>query len=337
MTYLVLLIAVLIFSAGASVVYLRLGRKYGPYAKPNFRSLHERATLRGGGIAIAVSALAGCLYLYAKGDLSFAQLMVYVLGGTIVAAVGVLDDRWDIPARYRLPFQVLAAGWVCFWLKGLPSLDLGFATVSLGWLGHVGLLVACVWFFNLYNFIDGIDGMASSAAIFICSAMGIILWLAQQHVLAAILGLLAVSNAGFLVFNWTPAKMFMGEAGSSFISYVLAAVLVQSLWTDASLLWAWLMVCAYYICDTSLTNLVRALTLPKWYQPHRSHAYQNLARVWNDHRKVVWLVLAIDAIWLIPLLFVMLHNKSYAVIIVAVAYAPLVLFNLRYGPRFENK
>ena len=337
MTYSLLLITVLIFSVAASAVYLQLGLKYGPYAKPNFRSLHMRVTPRGGGIAIAVSALVGCLYLYAKGDLSLAELMIYVPGGAIVAAAGAVDDRLDVPARYRLPFQVLAAGWVCFWLNGLPPVDLGFATVSLGLLGHLGLLVACVWFYNLYNFIDGIDGMASSATIFICSVMGIILWLAQQHVLAVILGLLAVSNAGFLPFNWSPARMFMGDAGSSFISYVLSAVVVQSLWTDASLMWAWLVVCAYYICDTTLTTIVRAWKVPNWYRPHRSHAYQNLARIWDNHRKVVLLVLAINVIWLTPLLLLVLKNRLYAATVTAVAYTPLVFFNLRYGPLFENK
>ena len=167
--------------------------------------------------------------------------------------------------------------------------------------------------------------------------MGIILWLAQQHVLAVILGLLAVSNAGFLPFNWSPARMFMGDAGSSFISYVLSAVVVQSLWTDASLMWAWLVVCAYYICDTTLTTIVRALKVPNWYRPHRSHAYQNLARIWDNHRKVVLLVLAINVIWLTPLLLLVLKNRLYAATVTAVAYTPLVFFNLRYGPLFENK
>jgi Fuc2NAc and GlcNAc transferase len=269
--------------------------------------------------------------------LSFGEFLVYIPGGAIVAAAGAVDDRLDVPARYRLPIQVLAAGWVCFWLGGLPALDLGFATISLGWLGHLGLLVACVWFYNLYNFIDGIDGMASSATLFICLAMGIILCRAQQQVLAIILGLLAVSNAGFLAFNWAPAKMFMGDAGSSFMGYIISAVFVESLWHNAASIWSWLIVGGFYFADTTLTTVVRLLTVPGWYRPHRSHAYQNLARVWNSHRSVVLLVLAIDFLWVVPLLLLSLKYEAWAIGVTLLAYVPLAMFCLKYGPLYANK
>src|ERR1019366_2566440 len=155
MSHILLLVSVLSFSVLASAAYLLFGIRYGPYAEPNFRSLHKRVTPRGGGLAIAVSAFLGCLYLYERGELSRAATMIYLPGGAIVALAGAADDRLDVPARYRLPLQILLAGWICFWLNGLPPVDLGFTTVSLGLIGHLGFLVTCVWFFNLYNFIDG--------------------------------------------------------------------------------------------------------------------------------------------------------------------------------------
>lgn len=337
MSSLLLLGVVFLCSALLSLAYLRYGIGHGPYAEPNFRSLHKRAVPKGGGLAIAVSVLVGCLYLNAKGTVGFREFLFYVPGAGIVAFVGALDDRLDIPARYRLPFQMLTAVCVCFGLGGMPNMAIGPVTLSFGVVGTIGLAIACVWFYNLFNFIDGIDGMASSAGIFIGCTMASVLWLEGDRELAIVLGFLAAANAGFLMFNWPPSKMFMGDTGSSFTSFILSAVFVQSLWKDSTLLWIWMLVCGYYVCDTTVTTTLRALTIRHWYLPHRSHAYQNLARISGSHGRVVALVLAFDVIWLLPLLFVVLSHRDYAPIITCIAYIPLIAFTLKFGPLFENK
>jgi Fuc2NAc and GlcNAc transferase len=329
--------AVMLLSLGGSYVYLQHASKHGPYATPNYRSLHLRVTPRGAGLAVAFATLLGYLCLYFTHELTFSQIMVYLLGGVVVAAMGMADDRLDISARYRMPFQFLAAVWTCQWFRGLAPIDLGFAVVDLGLPGHVLLVVALVWFYNLYNFIDGIDGMASSATIFICAAMGTVLIFKQATGLGMILVLLGVASAGFLGFNWPPARMFLGDAGSSFMGYVLAAVFVESLWHAPSLLWAWLIAGGFYFADTTLTTTVRLLTVPGWYRPHRSHAYQNLARVWNSHRRVVLLVLAINLAWVSPMLWIALNHEAWIIGLTAVVYVPIAIFCLKYGPWYANK
>jgi len=337
MGYLALIISTLVVSLVASVGYLRFASRYGPYATPNYRSLHQKVIPRGAGLAVAFTALLGYLYLYLDHELSSSQLMVYVIGGLVVAAMGAADDRLDISARYRMPFQFLMAGWICYWLRGLAPIDLGFTVINLSIIGHVVLIVALVWFYNLYNFIDGIDGMASSATIFLCFALGLIFCFQHQETLGVILALLGVASAGFMAFNWPPARMFLGDAGSSFMAYILSAVFVESLWHNAAGLWYWLIIGGFYFTDTTLTTTVRILTVPGWYRPHRSHAYQNLARVWNSHRKVVLLVMAINILWVIPLLLLALKYEAWAIGVTVLVYVPLTALCLKYGPLFANK
>jgi Fuc2NAc and GlcNAc transferase len=337
MTYVWYSLLALVLSLSSAFAYLRFASKYGPFAAPNFRSLHLKPTPRGAGLAVAVASLLVLTWLYAGHELTSAQFCVYVIGGCVVTIMGMADDRMDISARYRMPFQFLTAGWICYWLRGLAPIDLGFAVIDLGYFGHVALFVGLIWFYNLYNFIDGIDGMAPSATIFICAAMGALLFFKQAPVLGLILTLLGVSSAGFLVFNWPPARMFLGDTGSSFMGYILSAVFVESLSQNAASIWSWLIVGGFYFADTTLTTVVRLLKVPGWYRPHRSHAYQNLARVWNSHRKVVLLVVAINLLWVLPLLLLSLKYETWAMGLTILVYVPLAVFCLKYGPLYANK
>lgn len=332
----ILVVACAVASLSTSAVYYRLALRYGPLALPNFRSLHQKPVPRGGGLAIALPVLlaAGAIHAFEGGSASFA--MIHLVGGSVIMLLGVADDRWDLSARIRFPCQIAAAGWIVFWLGAneffasrVPDVPVVFSVPLLVFI--------LVWFYNAYNFIDGIDGMASTATIFIGGTMA---WVLQQHgqpYLALVCALLAAGSVGFLAFNWPPARMFMGEAGSSFISYIFSAVCLESIRTEPELVWHWLLVGTFYLTDTTLTTLTRALTVPSWYRPHRSHAYQNLARIWGDHRRVLMLVLACNIFWLLPVLWLVQGWPQFAPLVTIVAYLPVAAFCTKYGPRFENK
>ena len=337
MSYVLFFSGILLASIGFGFVYLRSASLYGPYAIPNFRSLHQNVIPKGGGIAIAVSVLVGLLLFNLQNNLGMRHLMVFFIGGLVIAAAGYADDWYDIRPRYRLAVQMLASLWICFWFGGLPVLDLGFMKIHLGLFGDILLIISCLWFYNLYNFIDGIDGMAASATIFISLTMVVILLMEKQYDLAFILGLLAVANIGFILFNWPPARMFLGDSGTSFISYVVSAVAIASLWRNAVSIWVWLIVFGYYFSDTTLTTVIRALTVPRFYLPHRSHAYQNLARIWDSHLKTLLLVLAINLFWVLPFVWLVWKYPKHAAFAMVIAYAPILLFCAKYGPRFEDK
>lgn len=316
--------------------YFRHASVHGPYAVPNHRSLHQHVIPRGGGIVGAVATLAGMLVLQCLGP-GLPNPWIFLGGGLALAAMGMADDRLDIAPRYRLAVQIAAAASLPAILGPIPRLDLGVVVFAPGWVGSFVLLGVIVWFYNLYNFVDGTDGMASSATAFISLTMGVVLWLKGQRDLASILGLLAVSNAGFLRYNWPPARMFMGDAGTSFIAYVLSALIWLSVARDPALLWLWCATCVAYFSDTTTTTFTRLLTTPKWYSAHRSHAYQNLARIWNSHARILRVVLAIDLLWALPAVALIFAFPAHAPLLTVAAYLPMVALCYKFGPRFENK
>jgi len=213
---------------------------------------------------------------------------------------------------------------------------MGTVTVDLDWFGNCIAVLALVWFFNLFNFMDGIDGMATSGTIYVTAAAALILLWNDDQALAFLSALLCAAAAGFAYFNWPPARVFLGDAGSSFFSYTIAALILGSLWSDGMSLWTWLILLGYFVVDTTTTLLVRVAKTRKWYRAHRSHAYQNLARIWNDHLKVVRLVLLIEILWLLPLAVLSVWLNEIAPIIAAVAFLPIIVFAVRNGPLRED-
>jgi Fuc2NAc and GlcNAc transferase len=335
MNLVLLLISCAVASLAIAAGYYRFALRYGPLAMPNYRSLHKKPVPRGAGLAIAASVLAGISVSSMLEHVSFEHWMIYVLGGAVIAVLGVADDRLDLSASVRLPCQIAAAIWIIWWLGGSELMATWFPGLPAIPLASL-LVFVTVWFYNAYNFIDGIDGMAGTATIFIGATMGWVLWERGHLMLATWCGLLASGSAAFLVFNWPVAKMFMGEAGSSFISFIFSAVCLESVRADPTVLWYWLLAGAYYFADTTLTTLTRALTVRGWYRPHRSHAYQNLARIWS-HRRVLMLVLACDIFWVFPWILLLTAFPGMAAVGIVVVYLPIAGFCFMYGPRFENK
>ncbi len=165
---------------------------------PNDRSSHTIATPRGGGIAIALVTMLGIAVGASAGWVSGALAAAILGGGALVATVGWIDDRRGLSAKVRALVHAVAAAWALLWLQGLPTLQLGRAVVSLGWVGSVVSLVGIVWMTNLYNFMDGIDGIAGGEAAVIGGFAGALLAAAGQPGLALAASLVAASSAGFL-------------------------------------------------------------------------------------------------------------------------------------------
>jgi hypothetical protein len=162
---------------------------------PNERSSHSSPTPRGGGLAIAAVALIGIVALSAAGQLSPRAAIALGGGGLVVAAVGWVDDRRDLPAWPRLAAHVGAAVWLVAWLGGMPSLTVGAEAVPLGFFGSLLAVLGVTWFTNLYNFMDGIDGIAAVEAVVAGTAGGLLL-AARQSSLGLVSLLLAAGAAG---------------------------------------------------------------------------------------------------------------------------------------------
>jgi Fuc2NAc and GlcNAc transferase len=292
---------------------------------PNERSSHSVPTPRGGGVAIVAAFLAVLPVLNGFDLLSVPVCLALAGAGAAVAVTGFLDDHGHIAARRRLLVHFGAAAWGLYWLGGLSSLTVFGYALDLGWLGTVCAAVYIVWLLNLYNFMDGIDGLAGIEAITVCCSAALMVWLVAPDSNAWMLPiLLAAAVLGFLVWNFPPARIFMGDAGSGFLGITLALLSVQAAGVAPRLLWVWLILLGVFIVDATVTLCRRVLRGDKFYEAHRSHAYQYASRILGGHRPVTLAIGAINVFWLLPVASLVALEKLDGIAGLMVAYLPLV-------------
>jgi Fuc2NAc and GlcNAc transferase len=290
---------------------------------PNERSSHTAPTPRGGGAAIAGAVFIGLLVGYGLGWLSGAQLSAYLGAGGLVAMIGFLDDHGHVAARWRLLGHFIAASWMYYWLGGLPVVELFGTTWALGLWGWPLGVIGLVWLLNLYNFMDGIDGLAGSQAVSVCGVACVIYVVGGHPSLLLVPLCMAAEAAGFLGWNWPPARIFMGDVGSGFIGLMIGGMALQAAREVPDYLWVWAILMAVFICDATWTLLRRLLRGEKVYQAHRSHAYQHAALKSGSHLKVVLGVAGINLAWLSLCAYLGTVYHEYGIALVA-AYIPLL-------------
>ncbi len=261
---------------------------------PNPRGSHSIPTPRGGGLAIAVAGLSGLAIAGAAGWVPGRETAALVGGGVLVAAVGWADDRWNVSAGARLAVHLLAAGWALWWLGGFPALETGFGVVPLGAAGWAVALVGIAGATNIYNFMDGIDGLAGGEAVSV-GLLGALLLLAGDHGDRAIVPLIiAAASAGFLIWNWAPARLFMGDVGSGLLGFLFGTLAVASENAGALPVLAWLVLFGVFAFDGTATLFRRFIRGEVWYQAHRSHAYQRAVQIGWTHARVSGAVLLLN-------------------------------------------
>lgn len=297
---------------------------------PNARSSHSIPTPRGGGVAIVIS-FSLALAVSAFSGFILPSLALGLLGaGLGVALLGFLDDHGHIIARWRLAGHFTAAIWILFLLDGLPPVFFGGYKVDLGWLGHLAAVFYLVWLLNLYNFMDGIDGIASLEAICVCIGAALSYTIVGHSLSALAPLLLAFAVLGFLYWNFPRARIFMGDAGSGFLGIVLGGMSIQAAWTAPQLFWCWLILLGVFIVDATFTLVRRLFRGDRVYEAHRSHAYQYASRRYKDHLPVTLGVAAINVLWLIPLSFVVAYGMLDGFFATLLAYVPLVYLAIRF-------
>ncbi|MDD0998591.1 glycosyltransferase family 4 protein [Pseudomonas sp. TNT2022 ID1044] len=321
-------------AAGLSFLLTAALRKYAISRSlmdiPNARSSHAIATPRGGGIAIVVAFVASLVFLYSAGLISPSTFFAVAGAGIFIALIGFMDDHGHIAARWRLISHFAAAAWLLVWISGLPAVELFGTHVDLGWAGHVLAAFYLVWLLNLYNFMDGIDGIASVEAICTCLGACLLYWLAGLDTLIWGPFLLAVSVAGFLCWNFPPAKIFMGDAGSGFLGIALGGLSLQAAWESAPMLWAWLILLGVFIVDATFTLFRRLMRGDKVYEAHRSHAYQFASRRFGRHLPVTLAVGVINLFWLLPIAMCVTRFDLHGAFGVILAYVPLIALAIKF-------
>jgi UDP-N-acetylmuramyl pentapeptide phosphotransferase/UDP-N-acetylglucosamine-1-phosphate transferase len=249
-----------------AVTFLLLRSGNLPLDRPNSRSLHSVPVPRTGGLAIMAGVFAAALLLCADPG---------IVGPVAALAIlSYLDDRFQLPAPLRLAAHLIAAG-AFVWISGLS----GNPLIALA------LILALGWLTNLYNFMDGSDGLAGGMAVIGFLSYGIAAWLTGMEDLSLLSLSVATAAAGFLIFNFPPARIFMGDVGSIPLGFLSGAIGAagwqQGLWP----LWFPVVVFAPFIVDASITLLRRALRRERIWQAHRGHYYQRLILSGWSHRK----------------------------------------------------
>ena len=298
---------------------------------PNDRSSHTSPTPRGGGVAIVLAFIAGILTFTVVGAVRSDVAIALLGAGTVVAIVGFIDDHEHIPARWRLLAHFSAAIWALVWLHGLPPMAVMGGTVISGWLGDVLAILALVWLLNLYNFMDGIDGIAGIETVTVCLAAVLVYAVSgaptSESLLPATLG---AATVGFLVWNFPPAKIFMGDAGSGFLGLMLGVMAVRSATISSDYLWSWIILLGVFIVDATFTLIRRLARRERVYEAHRSHAYQHAVVVAGSHRPVTLASAAINLCWLLPLALLAGAGHLDGAVATAIAYTPLVWLAFRF-------
>lgn len=254
---------------------------------PNERSLHSRPTPRSGGVAIFVALGVSTGICSLGADLT---PLLFGLGAGVgfVAALSFLDDRKGLPVSVRLPGHLVAAVLLVMGGLSLPALSLpGIAWHWPEWLGVFFSLVFLMWMINLYNFMDGMDGFAAGMTVIGFGTFAMLGYLAGNTVFLTLNLLIVSATAGFLLFNFPPARIFMGDTGSSLLGLSAGGLSIFGAREGVFPFWVALLVFSPFIVDATATLLRRLVHGDQVWQAHKSHYYQRLVQSGWGHRKTV--------------------------------------------------
>ena len=239
--------------------------------QPNDRSLHERPVPRTGGIAV----MAGVASAFAFGAL---QLWVPMALALFLAALSFLDDLYTMHSRWRFAAH-LAAAVTLVWFVLSPMYYVEMAV----------LILAVAWITNLYNFMDGSDGLAGGMSLLGFATYAVAAWLADEIAIAAVAASAAGAAAAFLFYNFHPARIFLGDVGSIPLGFLAAALGILGWRNDAWPLWFPLVVFGPFVGDATLTLVKRVIRGERVWRAHREHYYQRMIRMGLGHRGTAYI------------------------------------------------
>lgn len=292
-------------------VLLRRAASLRLISHPNQRSSHLQPTPSGGGIAIALPVMVWCAASWTPFGITLA------VAGGLLATIGLLDDIFDLPATPRLLAQavLVSAGVAMVWPEQPPVLLLAE-------------IIATVWFVNLFNFMDGIDGIATCQTLVFC--LGVVsLSDAAMQTQDQLIWVLSGACTGFLLLNSAPARIFMGDAGSLFLGFVIPAVALKLHFSGQLPLISSVILLSAFIFDATWTLGVRILTGQSFASAHRSHLYQRLAeRI--GHRRTTHLFVAYALIWLMPLAWLNLRLEAFQWTLLIVSVLPVFVLSIKF-------
>ena len=327
-SFFVLCLGLIVLTYSLSHLYRVIAIALHIVDKPDHRSAHTTVTPTGAGAVFVLLFCIGMLLSSYSGELGlhenvFITMLVPVL---LLAVLGLADDYGQLPWSARAVFHLLIASWGVY-LFGFPNLSIGSIELDLGLFGLVFGAVALTWFINLYNFMDGIDGIAAGEALFaLISATTISIFVGDQPMSVPVL-ILASVLFGFLLINWPKAKVFMGDVGSGFLGLVLGLFMLSEVLVNV---WCWMILFAWFVTDACLTISIRLVRGERIYEAHSLHAYQHLNRALGTGY-TLFLIGGINMVWLLPLGIAAQVYPGFGLGLLVLAAAPLIIFQYYCG------
>lgn len=331
------LVVIAVFAYILTGVVRAYSIKHSLIDNPNERSSHESPTPRGGGLSISICVVTSILILTCIGWLPGNYAIAMAGGGILVAVVGWMDDHRDISASWRGVLYLIAAVLALLFIGGLEQVKIGDIIIYLGFTGSVLAVVGITWLTNLYNFMDGTDALASMEAISTGAFTGILFWLNNQYGIAVICMVVATACLGFLLWNWPPAKIFMGDVGSCLIGYIFGVLAVVGEVTSTVPIYIWIILMSVFICDATFTLIYRFFKREKWYSAHRSHAYQRLTQLGISHACIAIsiFILNIGILW--PAAYISYKMNNISVVITALSIILMFILWLSIQYNYQRK
>ena len=287
---------------------------------PNKRSSHKIPTSKGGGISIVLLTFIAIIFLYFDRSIDTTFGISLILGSTIIAITGFLDDLYNLSVIRRIILYSLSIFISIIILVPETNLVIGNTKIEMSVFAYLVYAVYIFWLMNLFNFMDGTDGYAGIQTV----STAFFTWLVLSNTIETnehlILLVILASTLGFLIWNWSPAKIFMGDVGSCTLGFIFALFSVYSSNQGHLSISVWLILLSPFIGDASFTLIKEILNGKKWYQAHNNHAYQKLYQIGFNHRVIAKGLLVINLICIWPLAYIAIVNPDIELYILLICY-----------------
>ncbi len=290
MNYLFFLLIPFLLTYLFTVLMIKFALKYNIMDIPGQRSSHVHPTPRGGGIAIYISFVLMLFFLRNYAENNFLWCLFF--GVTIISGIGLIDDIKKLPIKIRFSVQIIASSIPILYGFKLNEIELpALGTINLGILSIPITLVWILWMTNLYNFMDGIDGITASEATVVSFFLFLLSLITKNHFLLLMSLIIIGSSLGFLIHNFPPAKIFMGDVGSSSLGYIFAILAIFASQNEKHYIpfFIFLLLSGTFIFDATVTLIRRIVKGERWFEAHRSHYYQRLVIAGYTHKQVTLL------------------------------------------------
>jgi UDP-N-acetylmuramyl pentapeptide phosphotransferase/UDP-N-acetylglucosamine-1-phosphate transferase len=326
-------ISMLVVNFYLIIFFIKIAKKRQIVAIGNNKNLHEGIIPRGAGIVFGFIYLFSIAMAFRENYITSDIFFPIILGSFLCLLLGFVDDVYDLKILVKFSFQFLIIFLLVFYFFNPSLFENNFI---LNFISIILITFLAIWTLNAYNFIDGADGHLGSVAFMQGFLLMISLNMHKNFDLMIPIFLLCSVLLVFLKFNWSPAKVFMGDAGSLFIGINFIIYILLSMKFSFMSFFSILIIFSYYLIDTLGTFVIRLYLKKTWRVRHRSHPYQNFSRIYN-HSTMSKCAIIYHLVWLLPLLILSNIFTNYEVILSLIAIIPAIVFLVKFGPTYSSE